>query len=289
MIDMIAALQPPVLGAVLIWSARVKLFSRHAPAAAQRTALPRLIGQRRALPAYRLLGGMELTLGALLLLLPPVRRPAAAAAAVLAVGFLAYLSYARRAAPTSSCGCLSARATPVSGRSLARAALLVVAAVLAGLAPEGWPAALGTRPLAGGALLLAESAVVVALSPELDRTWLLPLRRLRARLTHPLRGGAGLPLLATLQQVQLSDAYRRVAPLLRSDVRDHWDDGDWRFVGHAALFQGRPVTAVFAVPLADQDPDTVRVAVVDDGTGQTLLALAGTPKPAGPRLDVVPA
>lgn len=288
MIDMIAALQPPVLGAVLIWSARVKLFSRHAPAAAQRTALPRLLGQRRALPAYRLLGGVELALGALLLL-PPARRPAAAAAALLAVGFLAYLAYARRAAPASSCGCLSARATPVSGRSLARAALLVVAASLAVLAPGGWPAALTTRAPAGPVVLLAEAALVVALSPELDATWLLPLRRLRARLTHPLRGGSGLPLLATLQQIQLSDAYRRVAPLLRSDVREHWDDSDWRFVGHAARFQGRPVTAVFAVPLADRDPDTVRVAVVDDSTGQTLLALPGTAKPAGPRLDVVPA
>lgn len=288
MIDMIAALQPPVLGAVLIWSARVKLFSRHAPAAAQRTALPRLLGQRRALPAYRLLGGVELALGALLLL-PPARRPAAAAATLLAVGFLAYLAYARRAAPASSCGCLSARATPVSGRSLARAALLVVAASLAVLAPGGWPAALTTRAPAGPVVLLAEAALVVALSPELDATWLLPLRRLRARLTHPLRGGSGLPLLATLQQVQLSDAYRRVAPLLRSDVREHWDDSDWRFVGHAARFQGRPVTAVFAVPLADRDPDTVRVAVVDDSTGQTLLALPGTAKPAGPRLDVVPA
>ncbi|MFG2053025.1 MauE/DoxX family redox-associated membrane protein [Micromonospora sp. NPDC048930] len=288
MIDTIAALQPPVLGAVLIWSARVKLFSRHAAAAAHRSALTRLLGQRRALPAYRLLGGVELTLGALLLL-PPVLRLEAAAATLLAVGFLAYLTYARRAAPASSCGCLSARATPVSGRSLARAGLLVAAAGLAWLLPGDWPATLTARPLAGGALLLAEAAAVVALSPELDAAWLLPLRRLRARLTHPLRGGTGLPLLATLQQVQLSDTYRRVAPLLRSDVREHWDDGDWRFVGHAARYQGRAVTAVFAVPLADRDPDTVRVAVVDDSTGHTLLALAGTPKPSGPQLDVVPA
>ncbi len=287
MIDMIAALQPPVVGAVLIWSARVKLFSRHAAAAAHRSALTRLIGQRRALPAYRLLGGVELTLGTLLLL-PPVLRLEAVAATLLAVGFLGYLTYARRAAPTSSCGCLSARPTPVSGRSLVRAALLVTAAGLATLVSGDWSATLTARPLAGSALLLAEAAAVMALSPELDASWLLPLRRLRARLTHPLRGGSGLPLLATLQQVQLSDTYRRVAPLLRSDVREHWDDGGWRFVGHAGLYQGRSVTAVFAVPLADRDPDTVRVAVVDDTTGHTLLALAGTPKPTGPRLDVVP-
>ncbi|SCF14678.1 hypothetical protein GA0074695_3792 [Micromonospora viridifaciens] len=286
--ELIAALQPLVVGAVLLWSARVKLFSRHAAAAANRSALVRLLGQRRALPAYRVLGVIELTLGALLLL-PPALRLEAVAATGLAVGFLAYLTYARRAAPTSSCGCLSARSAPVSGRSLARAALLVVAGGLAVISPGGWPAALSAQPLAGTAVLLGELAAMVALSPELDAAWLLPLRRLRARLTHPLRGGSGVPLLATVQQLQLSNAYRRVAPLLSSDVREHWDDGDWRFVGHAARYQGRPVTAVFAVPLADREPDAVRVAVVDDATGQTLLSLAGTAPPAGPRLAVAPA
>nr|WP_201749197.1 MauE/DoxX family redox-associated membrane protein [Micromonospora acroterricola] len=288
MIDLIAALQPLVVGAVLIWSARVKLVSRHAAAAANRSALVRLVGQRRALPAYRLLGGVEVTVGALLLL-PPARPAEALAATGLAVTFLAYLAYARRAAPTSSCGCLSARATPVSGRSLARAGLLVAAGALALPAADGWPTTLAERPVAGGAVLLAELAAVVALSPELDHVWLLPLRRLRARLTHPLRGGSGVPLLATVQQLQLSEAYRQVAPLLRSDVREHWDEGDWRFVGHAARYHGRPVTAVFAVPLAGSEPETVRVAVVDDATGHTLLSLAGTPPASGPRLSVVPA
>ncbi|SCG46075.1 hypothetical protein GA0070609_1721 [Micromonospora echinaurantiaca] len=287
MIEMIAALQPLLVGAVLIWSARVKLVSRHAAAAAHRSALVRLVGQRRALPAYRLLGGVELTLGGLLLL-PPVLRLEAVAATVLAAGFLAYLGYARRAAPTSSCGCLSARPTPVSGRSLARAGLLVAAGGLAVLAATGWPDALGGRPVAGGAVLIAELAAVVALSPELDRAWLLPLRRVRARLTHPLRGGSGVPLLATVQQLQLSDAYRRVAALLRSDVREHWDVGEWRFVAHAARYQGRPVTAVFAVPLADPEPEAVRVALVDDATGHTLLSLAGTAPPTSGRLAVVP-
>ncbi|MFG3708080.1 MauE/DoxX family redox-associated membrane protein [Micromonospora sp. NPDC047670] len=287
MIDLIAALQPLVVGAVLICSARVKLLSRHAAAAAGRSALVRLLGQHRALPAYRLLGAVELTLGALLVL-PPARPGEAAAATMLAAGFVAYLAYSRRAAPASSCGCLSARATPVSGRGLARAGLLLAAGALAGLAGGGWASALAGQPVAGGAVLIAELAAVVALSPELDAAWLLPLRRLRARLTHPLRGGTGVPLLATVQQLQLSDAYRRVAPLLRSDVREHWDDGDWRFVGHAARYQGRPATAVFAVPLADREPDAVRVAVVDDATGHTLLSLAAPPSPAGPRLSVAP-
>jgi hypothetical protein len=288
MIEVLAALQPLVLGAVLVWSARVKLFSRHAAAIANRSALVRLIGQQRALPAYRLLGGVELTLGALLLL-PPALPLEPVAATALAIGFLGYLTYARRVAPTSSCGCLSAQSAPVSGRSIARAGSLVLAGGVATLATESWSAALAGRPLPGTAMLLAELAAVVALSPELDRAWLLPLRRLRARLTHPLRGGSGLPLLATVQQLQLSEAYRRVAPLLRSDVREHWDDGEWRFVEHAARYLGRPATAVFAVPLTDQQPDAVRVAVVDDATGQTLLSLAGTASPAGPQLSAASA
>ncbi|MEU4569126.1 MauE/DoxX family redox-associated membrane protein [Micromonospora sp. NPDC023956] len=288
MIDMTAALQPLVVGAVLVWSARVKLFSRHATAAAHRSALVVLLGERRALPAYRLLGAVELTLGALLLL-PPVARLEAVAATVLAVGFLAYLGYTRRVAPTASCGCLSAQPTPVSGRSLVRAGLLVVAGALAVTGTAGWFDALADRPAAGAVVLLVETAAVVALSPELDATWLLPLRRLRARLTHPLRGGSGVPLLATVQQLQLSDAYRRVAPLLRSDVREHWDEAGWRFAAHAARYQGRPATAVFAVPLADPEPAAVRVALVDDVTGQTLLSLAGTPPATGGRLTVVPA
>ncbi|MFC3501612.1 MauE/DoxX family redox-associated membrane protein [Micromonospora krabiensis] len=288
MIEMIAALQPLVVGVVLIWSARVKLFSRHAAAAAGRSALVRLVGPDRALPAYRLLGGVELALGGLLLL-PPVLRSEGVAATVLSAGFLAYLGYARRVAPTSSCGCLSASTAPVSGRGMARAGLLVVAGGLSVLAGGGWLAALAARPVVGVTVLVGELAAVVALSPELDRAWLLPLRQLRVRLTHPLRGGSGVPLLATVQQLQLSDAYRRVASLLRSDVREHWDDDGWRFVLHAARFQGRPVTAVFAVPLADAQPGSVRVAVVDDATGHTLLRLAGTPPAAGPHLAVVPA
>ncbi|MEU5564280.1 hypothetical protein [Micromonospora musae] len=60
-------------------------------------------------------------------------------------------------------------------------------------------------------------------------------------------------------------------------------------MGHAARYPGRPATAVFAVPLTDPEPTSVRVAVVDEASGQTLLILAGTPPAAGPHLTVVPA
>ncbi|HEX5596045.1 MAG TPA: MauE/DoxX family redox-associated membrane protein [Micromonosporaceae bacterium] len=281
MIQLFIAVQPLLVGAVLIWAASIKLLSRQAPAAARRSALVPLLGERRALPAYRLLGGVELAIGALLLL-PPVLRWEAVAATGLTVGFLAYLTYARRAAPNSSCGCLSSQPVPVTGRGLLRAGMLVLASLLATQAAVPGSVALLERPLPGTVFLLAEAALIVALSAELDALWLLPLRRLRVRLTHPLRGGTGVPLLATVQQLQLSDAYRRAAPLLNSDVREYWDEGEWRMVCHTARYQGRPATVIFAVPRLWQDPAAVRAAIVDDATGATLWSFAGTPTPELP-------
>jgi hypothetical protein len=275
MIQLIAALQPLVIGTTLIWSARVKLFSRHAAANASRSALVPLIGQQRALPAYRLLGGVELAIG-ILLVLPPALAVEAAAATVLAVGFTGYLYYARTRTPDASCGCMSSRPTPVSRRSFLRAGLLAVAGLVATLVTADWPGSFATRPVASAGLLLAEMATVVALSPELDDQWLLPVRRLRARLTHPLVGGTGVPLLSSVQQLQQSTAYQRVAAMLTSDVREHWDEGEWRFVGQSARYHGRLATAVFAVPLLRHEPDAVRVAIVDDATGLTVLALGST-------------
>lgn len=275
MLQSMAALQSLLIGAVLIWSARIKLFDRRAAAQLGTSALGTLLGADRALPAYRILGGVELALGILLVVPPaPVAEPIAATA--LAAGFVGYLWYARRTAPGSSCGCLSAKATPVTGRSIVRAGGLALAGLLGAVAAGGgyWLSALTDRPAASTALLLAEVAVLVALSPEFDAAWLLPLRRLRARLTHPLRGGSGVPLLASVQQLQLSGAYRQVAALLTSDVREHWLEQSWRMVCYSARYQGRPATAIFAVPEDHVAPERVRVALVDDSTGATLLSLA---------------
>jgi hypothetical protein len=130
--------------------------------------------------------------------------------------------------------------------------------------------------------VLVVEAAFVMLSAELDRYWLLPLRRFRLRLSHPLAGTAtdDVPLAATQRRLLLSPAYRAVNGLLRSDIHDYWDDGDWRFVSYTARYDGRPATAVFAVPHNDPTPESVRVAVVDETSGQTLyrptvLAAAG--------------
>jgi hypothetical protein len=115
------------------------------------------------------------------------------------------------------------------------------------------------------ALLVVEAFLFAALSGELDRYWLRPLRRLEVRLTHPLGGTAGAfdaPLASTVQQLLRSRAYRSVGGLLRSDVSEHWDEGKWRFVSYTAMYDGQPATAVFAVPLLRYQPDAVQVAIV---------------------------
>jgi hypothetical protein len=284
-IQLIEAVQPPLLGGVLFWAAGVKLFGRHGAEGARRTALAPLLGPARALPAYRLLGGVELIIGTLLVL-TPAPTVAAVAATGLAACFLGYLVYARRVAPESSCGCLSSRGTdPVSWRSFARGGLLVLAGLLATQATGYWRELVVTRPLAPAALL-AEAVAVVMLSPELDRSWLVPLRHFRERLPRPIFGRSGVVLLRSVQQLQESRAYRSVAGLLHSDVLEHWDEEEWRIVCYNARYQGRPATAAFAVPLLRYDPDAVRVALVDEFTGVTVLRATGIPEDsAGLRQD----
>lgn len=267
MIESFASVQQLLLGGVLAWAAAVK-FRR--PEAAGRSALKRLVGEQRVAVAYRAVACVELAVGALLLV-PPAVAVDAYLAAVLGAGMLGYLTYARVKAPDAGCGCLGEKTTPVRGRSFARAGVMLAAAVLAVLGTAWWPLAVADRPLATVALLVAEVALIVGLSPELDHHWLLPLRRWRVRLSHPLAGGpAEVPLHSSVQQLLKSGAYRSVIGALRSDLLDSWEEGEWRILTYAARTESGNATAVFAVPLLDYRPDDVRVALVPD-TDEALV------------------
>lgn len=262
MISWMFSVQPALLGGVLAWAGAIKVFGRSAELAARRSALRQLVGTDRALAAYRTVGGAELAV-ATLLLLPPVYPAEAVAALLLAAGMLAYLGYARFAAPQSSCGCLGEKHAPVRARSFTRAGALVLAAAAALFAVDWWPAALLERPFATAGLLVAEAALVVTLSPELDGMWLLPLRRLRLRISHPLAGRPfEIPLESTVQQLHKSPAYRSLADLLRSDLLEHWDEGEWRILTYSARRDRGPATAVFAVPRQRYSPAEVRGVLV---------------------------
>ncbi|GAA0924077.1 MauE/DoxX family redox-associated membrane protein [Nonomuraea longicatena] len=258
----IAALQPYVIAVFLAWAALLKLLDRRMRSQAGQTALAQLVGQARAIPALRVVAVLELAVAAVLLV-PPSLVWEGAAAVVLTAGFLGYLTYSARKAPTSSCGCLGAHSRPVEWRSFARAGLLLalsLTALVGGLA--GAP--VGAGPVAVSPLLvllgLAEGLAVVALSPELDRHWLTPLRRAIVRRRDPLAARVSelVPLEVSLRVLYRSPAFCSASSHLSSDVLDTWDEDGLRFISYAA--RGR--TAVFSLPLPGDDPSAVRVALV---------------------------
>ncbi|ADD40816.1 MauE/DoxX family redox-associated membrane protein [Stackebrandtia nassauensis] len=274
----IIAVQPLLVGAVLLWAANVKLFSRRGAIAARDAALARLVGEKRAPAAYRILGAAEAVVG-LALLVPILWAPATVAAIALSAGFCGYLAYARVAAPESSCGCLGGKGAAISWRAFARSGGMLAASVTILWTDMAWPTALAQHPASSLGVVAVEAALFLTVSAEFDGAWLVPLRRWRARWSRPLGGDTGeVPLDATVERMQRSDVFRHVAKLLRSDVRETWDEDDWRIVCYGAMVDGRRATAVFAVPLLRDAPDEVRVAFVDDKTSQTLLHFNSPPE-----------
>lgn len=275
MLEWPASVQSLFIGGTLLWSGGLKCFSRSARRSAERSALPSLVGEDRAPVVYRLTGALELAL-ATVLIAPPAYAAEPAAVVVLAVGFLGYLAYARIATPDSSCGCLGKQMTPVTWRGFARAGLLLAAAALGTQAGTWWGGALAGRPAPAACLLAAEVVALVALSPEADRMWLYPLRRLRIRMRHPLAYRSfDMPLESSIQQLHSSQAYHHVGSLLRSGLLETWDIDDVRVLCYTAEYDGKPTTAVFAVPRQHYRPEEVRVALVDESTDSTLLVLDG--------------
>jgi hypothetical protein len=269
MMAQVAALQALVISALLVWPSYGKLVGPLVGPRARKTALTKVVGEKRAEPAYRVVGGVELLLGAALLL-PPLWKVESLAAIALSVGFLGYLTYSRLASPDSSCGCAGSAMAPVTWRSFGRAGLLLIAAVLAFTADTGWWASMpGATAVA---IVLVEAMLFVALSAELDRYWLLPFRRFKVMVTHPLASTASydVPLANSEHQLLRSGAYRAVSESLRSGIRDTWDEGDWRFISYTAAYDDRAATAVFAVPRLRYNPDEIQVALVDDESGETL-------------------
>ncbi|MGH8793715.1 MAG: MauE/DoxX family redox-associated membrane protein, partial [Stackebrandtia sp.] len=216
------------------------------------------------------------------LLWPQAWTPAAAAAALLGVGFVGYLVYARKVAPESSCGCMSAKHIPISWRGFGRAAWVAVAGATAIAATQSWPGAIAESPWAAAAALLGETALFVGLSPEFDSVWLIPLRRAKVRLTNPLYGGGDastVPLQDSVTRLHLSVPYQKTFPLLRTDVREYWDEGEWRVICYGARVDGRQATAVFAVPLRRDHPEQIRVALVDEDSQEVLMRTEGEDVP----------
>ena len=242
-------MQAILIAVVLLWSAQLKLRKPETTG----SALARFTSHPAA--AYRILGSGEAVVG--LALFWPSRVPALAASA-LSAGFLLFLLYAQRTQPEASCGCLGAQSVPITNRSIYRAGLLLLVSLSAVFFPMPYS-------VLGGITVLAGLAAVIALSPELDRHWLIPGRRQWARWTHPLSSPLAfdVPLDSTVEQLHHSPAFRQLAGDLTSDVREHWDADEWRILLYTIRSEGRTGTAVFAVPRLQYAPDAVRATVVD--------------------------
>jgi hypothetical protein len=170
----------------------------------------------------------------------------------------------RSADPEAGCGCFGDFSTaPVSGRTLARSALLAAAALSTlGLPPVHVPqTALQILELVLVAVI--ELGLLAALSPELGEG----LIRLGYSEPCELRD---VPTARTLALLRRSKAWRRQSGLVTSDVpADVWREVCWRYVVYPGSHEGRPADVVFAVFLQQRRP-VIYAAIVDSMTGRTL-------------------
>jgi hypothetical protein len=166
--------------------------------------------------------------------------------------------------PEVGCGCFGDLSkAPVSARALARSALLA----LAGLATIGLRP-IATLPTSTGAIqllaiLLAETVVIGALSPEIGESLI------RLGYSEPCEF-RDVPSQRTLAALRRSRPWRRYSPLITSDApADVWRELCWRYVVYPSSHEGVPADLVFAVYLQQRRP-AVRAALVDCATGQAL-------------------
>jgi len=179
----------------------------------------------------------------------------------------------RATRPDVGCGCFGDFSTaPVSGRTLARSALLAAAA----LSTLGLPAIsqpkLGAETTTLLIIMLIELIVLGALSPELSEA----LVRLGYSEPCELRA---VPAERTLAALRRSKHWRRYARIITSDTpTDVWRELCWRYAVFPAQYQGRNTDVIFAVFLQQHRP-AIHVALVDVATGEPVTWPPPPPRP----------
>jgi hypothetical protein len=169
----------------------------------------------------------------------------------------------RAVRPDVGCGCFGDFSTaPVSGRTVARSALLGLAAFSTlHLAPISQPDA--GQGILLVAIMVVELGVLGALSPELGEA-LISLGY-----TEPCELRA-LPAERTMTALRRSKQWRRYSGLLLADKpTDVWRELCWRYAVFPARYPGRSCDLVFAVFLRHRRP-AIHAALVDAVTGEPL-------------------
>jgi hypothetical protein len=191
-------------------------------------------------------------------------RSAVALLFATAVGTLHELRTRR---PEAGCGCFGDLSdTPVSWRTLARSALLCMAAISAiGVPPLRMPVSTDQA-----ALLLtvgaAEFAALAALSPEVGEIMV------RLGYSEPCEVRR-LPVARTLSVLRANSQWRRYRKYITAmEPSDVWREGCWRYVVYPGVVAERSVDVVFAVYLKHRRPP-VHAAIVDAESGEAPIGM----------------
>jgi hypothetical protein len=170
----------------------------------------------------------------------------------------------RNTRPDVGCGCFGELSTaPVSVRTMARSALLALAALsTVALRPLPPPRpGMFTAGILG--ILAAELVVIAALSPELGEG----LVRLGYSEPCELRR---LPVERSLAALRKSSQWRKHAGVITADVPvDVWRELCWRYVVFPGRYGDRSAEVVFAIYLKPRRP-AIRTAFVDAASGEPL-------------------
>jgi hypothetical protein len=287
--------QAPVLAAMLLGGCATK-FSRVLRAGSLDAGLgpTELFPLPLRRPAAMVVCAVECAIGiALLVTAPAAARngtgaldgAAADGARIAATAFflvaMSALIELRGRRPDVGCGCfgdLSVR--PVGTRSIARSALLAVAA----LASIGGPGLQLPPPDPSAAALLAtlcaEFLVIALLSPEVGET----LVRLGYAEPCELRS---IPVRHTLAALHRSSHWHRQASVITSDVpADMWRELCWRYVAYPGRLNGADADVVFAVQMKQRRP-VIQSAVVPRETA-AVPGETGAPGAGKARADLPP-
>ena len=272
--------QVPLLASLLLGGSAAKLVHmlrvRSVDAALGPTALFPVYLRR---PAAMLICGCEFALGVGLILTAgricrgvPTTAVRLGTALLFLVATCALIEL-RGTRPDIGCGCFGDFSTaPVSGRALARSALLAVAALSTVGLPPLQPPHRGVAAILPLGILAAELALVAMLSPEIGEALV------RRGYSEPCELRT-VPAERTVAALHRSSQWRRHAGLVSAaEPVDMWRELCWRYVVYPGELHGRPVELVFAVFLRQHRP-AIQAALVDAATGN-VLPWPGSVRPA---------
>lgn len=277
--EQIGAIQSLVIGFLFAWSGIWKVFSPRARSLVQLSALGKLLPIPWVARAAHLSVGIgEIAIAGSLLAVPPAHWWAIRVATMFALGFLVYLGIAWRVAPERPCACMGGRASKISRRSLARAAVVLIITLLGWSSSDYWISAIIAAPQ----IILVVGAEVAALwllSPEFGNIGPRVTKQLTVRLANSTRHLLDPDCSRTPPDWDLLERHLRGTVAFHQLVphegnrTDAWSEGCWRFMTFGRHVQDRLATAVFAVP-AIFDPDAISASLVDDADGIILERIA---------------